>query len=150
MCARMLMTGDIHGVDSPINNLDDLIKNDKGSLQTRQLNKRLNSPGIRLPTALHLLATLAQSRQTKIAGSFGLEGLKLREKDTGDVLLLCADAELCRSDGLLDLVAEAGAADGVADFCEGEGGDLHDATHLALGFVYAFCDFSETSEGVGV
>lgn len=70
----------------------------------------------------------------------------MRQEDTADVLLLGAHAELCEFDRLLDLVADACAADGVADLGEGEGGNLHDAAHFPLRLIDPAGDVSEASD----
>jgi hypothetical protein len=90
------------------------------------------------------LTTLAQTRQCEVVVTIFSVALELREEDTGDVFLLCPNAESSLLCGLLDLVAYV-AADCICDFGEGEGSDLHDPAHLALGLIDAACDFSKTS-----
>lgn len=140
----------IHGVDSPIHNLDNLIQDHKRSLQRRQLHQRLHSPRVSLPTLRHLLSTLAQTRHLEIAAALRLEALELRQEHTADVLLLGAHAELGLAHALGDLVANGVVADRVCDFGQREGGNLHHAAHLALRFVYALGDVAEAlGEGFG-
>lgn len=86
------MQGYVHGVDSSVDNLDDLVEDDKGSLQTGKLDKSLNSSGISLPTSLNLLASLAQTSKAEIAGAFCLERFELGKENTADVLLLGSQA----------------------------------------------------------
>lgn len=131
---------DLHGVDTTIHDLDNLIQNHKRRLQTGQLHKRLHGAGIRLPTPLDLLPALAQPRQSEIVVALRRVALELGQEDTGDVLLLGANAEARLLGRLLDLVADV-AAHGVRHLCEREGGDLHDAAHFALRFVDAAGDF---------
>lgn len=130
----------VHGIHTAVDHLDDLVEDDKGSLQTRQLYQCFDGARIRLPAALDLLATLAQTSQGKVV--VGLDGvaLELGQEDTGYVLLLGAHTEAGLLGRLLDLVANV-AADGIGYLCEREGGDLHDAAHFALGFIDAACDF---------
>jgi hypothetical protein len=128
----------LDGIDAAIHHLDDLVQGDEGGLQAGELDQRLYGPAVGLATALDLLAALAQAGEAKVVlGVVGGEGFELGEEDTGDVLLLGAQAEARRLDGFLDLVGDVAAADGVGDFGEGEGRDLHDAAHFALGFVDA-------------
>lgn len=134
----------IHGVDSSIYHFDDIVENDKGGLQTSELYESLNSPGVSLTTPLDLLTSLAQTSKTEITGTLCLEGFELREEDSGNVLLLGPHTEFGRLDGFLNLVADAGTSHCITDFGEGEGGDLHDTTHLALGLVNTAGDISET------
>jgi hypothetical protein len=139
---RIGRTGsDEHGIDSPIDNLDNLIQNDKRSLQTGKLNQRLHSSGIRLSTPGDLLSALPKPSQLEVRTTFRLEGLEGGEEDTGDVLLLRADPKLGALCGFLDLIGEVHAADSVGDFGEGEGSYLHHAAHFSLCFVNAAGDF---------
>ena len=131
---------DVHRIDSSVDNLDNLIKDNERRLQTSQLNKSLHSPGICLATPLHLLTTLAQTRHGEVVVALGLVSFEGGEQHTRDVFLLRADAESRRLGRLLDLVTDV-SADGVCDFGEGERGDLHDAAHLALGLVDSAGDF---------
>ena len=100
---------------SPIHYLDNLIQNDKSSLQASELDERLHGSGVRLPTSLYLLPTLAKSRQTKVVDFFFLKCFELREEDTRYVLLLGLDPEFGLLDRLLDLEANV-PADGIGDF----------------------------------
>ena len=132
-----------HGVYTAVDHFDNLIQYDKGGLQTGQFYQCLDCSCVCLSTPLHLLTTLAQTRQCEVVVAVLGVALELREEDPGDVFLLCPYAEaslLCR---LLDLVANV-AADGVGDFCEGKCSNLHDPAHLALGLIDAAGDFSKT------
>jgi hypothetical protein len=57
--------------------------------------------------------------------------LKRRQDDARDVLLLRLDLKRRGLDLLLHEVGDV--ARGVGDLCEGEGGELHHAAHLAFG-----------------
>ena len=132
----------LNRIHPSIHHLDHLIQRHKRRLQTRQLDQRLHRPPIRLPTPLDLLSSLPQTGQPKVVlRVVGGEGLELREEDTRDVLLLCAEPEAGGFDGFLDLVGDVAAADGVGYLGKGEGGDLHDAAHFAFGFIDAAGDF---------
>ena len=139
----------VHGVDSAVHDLDNIVQDDKGCLQTGKLDQSLDCSDICLPTTLNLLTSFAQTSQAKVAAALGLETLELGQEDTTDVLLASANTELCRADGLLDLVANSSASNGIADFGEGEGSNLHDSAHLALCIVDTAGDVSETfSQGL--
>ena len=124
-------------VDSAVRHLDDLVQDDKGRLQARELDQSLDRFGVDLSRFLDLLPAAAQAGQPKVGRRarfrFGALGHKGGQDDAGHVLLVGFDGEGRFAGGFLDLVRDV--AGGVGDLGEREGGELHDAAHLALGFV---------------
>jgi len=72
----------VHGVYSSVDHLDDLVQDNEGRLQACKFDKSLDSPSVRFSTPLHLLATFAQARQSKVVGGFDLETLECWQEDT--------------------------------------------------------------------
>lgn len=95
----------LDGVDSPVDNLDRLVENHEGCLQTGKLDQSFNCSGICFPASLDLLTTFTQTSQLEVVDVFLNDALKLRQKDTRDVLLFRPYTKTGVLDGLLYLKA---------------------------------------------
>lgn len=111
-------------------------------LERSEFDERLDRFGVDFPGLLHLLTTASQSGHGELVLAL-LEGLERGQQDSAHVFLFRLDLEPGLLDRFLHLKADVRPR-GVGDFCKTEGGDLHDAAHLALGLVDAPCDLPES------
>jgi len=144
------------GLTSSIDDFNDLVQDNKGSLgcqqslllqfpipaylQTRKFYQRLHSSGICFSASLNLLSTLSKTSQTKVIVSFRSIAFECWQEYTRDVLLLCSYSESSWFCWFLDLIANI-SSNCVGNFCQWECCNLHDSAHLAFRFVNSSRDF---------
>lgn len=126
-------------VDTAVGGLDGLIEGQEGRLQRGELDEHLDGLDVRGAAGGDLLPAAGEAGEAggRVGWPSGAGGGvdevgELGELDTGDVLLVGADAEGGGADGLEDDVADAVAGD-VLGLGEGEGGRPHGLPHGLLG-----------------
>lgn len=107
----------LNGVDSPVDDFDDLVKDDECRLQAGELDKGLNCSHIRLSRPVYLLPALPETSEAEVVDLFFLVTLELGKEDARYVLLLRPNSELGLLDRLLHLESNV-ASDSIGNFCQ--------------------------------